>query len=281
MYLVSVHLLGREPQFMVISLHSCGNLTHHGLRSLVANLSVKAVAVVGCCYNLVTERLGPPTFKLHSMCPPNQSHVEASSLCDPCGFPMSAQFASYRHREGCGIRLNISARMMAVQAPQNWTETECESFFTRHFYRALLQRILVDQGFIERTVNHCEPLTMNRPIVIGSLRKACYRSFPAYVRGAVAKLKQDDGQNVALANAVGSMSDEELWNYEGKYKLKRHQLSVLWSLMAFSAGVVESAIVADRWQYLKEQEEVKHCWVQTVFDYAQSPRNLAVVGVKG
>ena len=276
-----MHQLGREPQFMVISLHSCGNLSHHGLRSLVANSSVKAVAVVGCCYNLVTERLGPPTFKIHSLCPTTRRQVEASSLCDPGGFPISAHFASYRHREGCGIRLNISARMMAVQAPQNWTETECESFFTRHFYRALLQRIFVDRGFIERTVHHCEASAVSRPIVIGSLRKTCYRSFPAYVRGAVAKLKQDDGHNVALAHAVEGMSDEDLWNYEVKYKLKRHQLSVLWSLMAFSAGVVESAIVVDRWQYLKEQEAVKHCWVQTVFDHALSPRNLAVVGVKG
>ena len=56
-----------EPQLMVTSLHSCGNLLHHGVRSLMLNASVKAVAVVGCCYNLVTERLGPPTYKLPSL----------------------------------------------------------------------------------------------------------------------------------------------------------------------------------------------------------------------
>jgi hypothetical protein len=51
--------------------------------------------------------------------------------------------------------------------------------------------------------------------------------------------------------------------------------------MAFSAGVVESLIVVDRWLYLKEHEDlVRDCWVEPVFDYKQSPRNLVVVGIK-
>jgi hypothetical protein len=50
--------------------------------------------------------------------------------------------------------------------------------------------------------------------------------------------------------------------------------------MAFSAGVVESVIVVDRWLFLKEQKEVKNCWVEAVFDYEQSPRNMVVVGIK-
>jgi hypothetical protein len=50
--------------------------------------------------------------------------------------------------------------------------------------------------------------------------------------------------------------------------------------MAFSAGVIEAAIVVDRWLWLREQEVVRECWVESVFDYAVSPRNLVVVGVK-
>jgi hypothetical protein len=49
-------------------------------------------------------------------------------------------------------------------------------------------------------------------------------------------------------------------------------------LMAFSAGVVESMIVVDRWLYLRE--EGCEAWVEAVFDYGLSPRNLVVVGVK-
>jgi hypothetical protein len=54
----------------------------------------------------------------------------------------------------------------------------------------------------------------------------------------------------------------------------------VWSLMAFSAGVVESLIVVDRWLWLQEQEEVAEAWVEPVFDYAVSPRNMVVVGIK-
>ena len=48
----------KDVNAMVISLHSCGNLVHYGLRSLLLNSHISAVAMVGCCYNLVTERLG-------------------------------------------------------------------------------------------------------------------------------------------------------------------------------------------------------------------------------
>jgi hypothetical protein len=50
--------------------------------------------------------------------------------------------------------------------------------------------------------------------------------------------------------------------------------------MAFSAGVIEAAIVVDRWLWLREQEQVKEAWAESVFDYAISPRNLVIVGIK-
>ena len=76
------------------------------------------------------------------------------------------------------------------------------------------------------------------------------------------------------------MSDEEIADYEDRFRKRKKDLSVIWSLMAFSAGVVEAAIVVDRWLWLREQEEVKEAWVEAVFDYRLSPRNLVVVGIK-
>ena len=276
------------PQLMVISLHSCGNLLHHGLRSLILNPSVKLVAMVGCCYNLVTERLGPPTYKLPSLRSANLRLEATSSTCDPHGFPMSERLATYQHQRGQGIRLNITARMMAVQAPENWTATECESFFTRHFYRALLQRILLDRGIVEKpTVDSDGDGVSPRgwtgagpALTIGSLRKACYSSFTAYVRGAVTKLADEQERGTEIQRRMEDLTDEDLSRYEHNFQEKKKELSVVWSLMAFSASVVESTIVVDRWLYLKEQQEVRDCWVETVFDYKQSPRNLVVVGIK-
>ena len=79
---------------------------------------------------------------------------------------------------------------------------------------------------------------------------------------------------------MGSMTDSEIEDYEHRFAERKNDLSVIWSLMAFSAGVIEAMIVVDRWLWLKEQENVKECWVEPVFDYGLSPRNLVVVGIK-
>ena len=276
-----------DPRLMIVSLHSCGNLLHHGLRSFVLNSAVKIVAMVGCCYNLVTGRLGPPTYKLPSLRSSNLRLDQTSSASDPHGFPMSERLASYKHQHGYGIRLNITARMMAVQAPYNWTATDCSSFFTRHFYRALLQRILLDHGIVgEPTYDDGQESSprgwtgAGPALCIGSLRKACYTSFTAYVRGALSKLSDDPHYGIQISKTIDDITNEEIETYEKRYQAKKKELSIVWSLMAFSASVVESVMVVDRWLYLREQEKVKDCWVETVFDYKQSPRNLVVVGIK-
>ncbi|KAL8632293.1 hypothetical protein Q9189_001965 [Teloschistes chrysophthalmus] len=276
-------------RLMVVSLHSCGNLLHHGLCSLIINPSVQAVALVGCCYNLLTERLPPPSSQGPTLRSPNLRLEQTSSACDPHGFPMSERLANYKHQNGgTGIRFNVTARMMAVQAPGNWTEKECNSFFTRHFYRALFQKILVDRGVVDAEVADSEDVMGKRggspkvnPIVLGSLRKTCYASFILYVRAAIEKLKAHPNHAASIEQHLADLTDEEILRYETEYGHKKKELSIVWSLMAFSAQVVESVIVMDRWQWLREQKEVKECWVENLFDYRISPRNLVVVGMKG
>ncbi|KAL8667847.1 MAG: hypothetical protein Q9202_000312 [Teloschistes flavicans] len=275
-------------RLMVVSLHSCGNLLHHGLRSLVVNASVRAVALVGCCYNLLTERLALPSSKEPSLRSPNLRLEQTSSACDPHGFPMSKRLTNYKHRNGTGIRFNVTARMMAVQAPGNWTEKEYNSFFTRHFFRALFQKILVDKGVVDAEVADSEDMMGKKkggspkanPIILGSLRKTCYNFFTSYVRAAIEKLEADPTHAASIKQHLAGLTDEEILRYEIEYGYKKKELSIVWSLMAFSAQVVESMIVMDRWQWLREQKEVKECWVENIFDYRISPRNLVVVGVK-
>ncbi|KAF2862261.1 hypothetical protein K470DRAFT_213212 [Piedraia hortae CBS 480.64] len=280
-----------SPNLMVMSLHSCGNLVHHGLRSLLMNPAVHAVAMVGCCYNLLTERLGPPTYKLpglgnSSAMPEADTRPAANafrwSRGDPHGFPMSQRLCDAK------LRLNITSRMMAVQAPQNWGPEDSESFFVRHFYRALLQRVLLDREVIGPPHPDFEggsPAghSSGTPIVIGGLRKSCYKDFVSYVRGALAKLYDHVTMGAVFREKLApeSITDEEIARYEAQYQGRKKDLSIVWSLMAFSAGVIEAVIVTDRWLWLKEQKEVAEAWVEPVFDYALSPRNLVVVGVKG
>lgn len=282
----------KTPNLMAISLHSCGNLSHHGLRSLVLNPAVSAVAVIGCCYNLCGERLRPPTYKLPSLRPAPSAGNEATHTSDPHGFPMSDRVCQHPTPEGTGIQFNITARMMAVQAPHNWGLARDEDFFTRHFYRALLQRIFVDTGVVEASDRSRCGFDLGgytlggalggstQPIIIGSLRKSCYADFVGYVRGAVDKLRKDPARGAFYASKMDPLTDADIRRYADEYAPRKKELCIVWSLMAFSATLVEAVMVVDRWCWLREQEEVAECWVEPVFDYAKSPRNLVVVGIK-
>jgi hypothetical protein len=341
----------QDPSLMVISLHSCGNLLHHGLRTITLNPSVQAVALVGCCYNLVTERLGATTYKIPGLRADHPRLEATGNSCDEHGFPMSERFMKYqkpvwrwapeggvnggRDENGRpnksttgdskkvaeerklnndtlaseetilstnteqmkkeeieeGIRLNITARMMALQAPQNWSEIDSESFFTRHFYRALLQRIFLDKGVIKPPTSLSEgggrsaagtgDSGSTAPIIIGTMSKKCYVNFVAYIRGAVAKIVGMGSPAAALVkDNVGTMSDDEILRYEESFRDRKKELSVVWTLMAFSAGVIEALVVVDRWLWLTEQDSIEAAWVETVFEYAKSPRNMVIVGIK-
>lgn len=275
-----------DARVMVVSLHSCGNLVHHGVRSLVLNPSVVAVAMIGCCYNLMTERLGPATYKLPVLRSLHPRLAETGKAYDPHGFPMSRRLETFSHGSGTGMKLNITARMMAVQAPYNWGKEDSEGFFTRHFYRALLQRILLDREVVPKPTIPASPYDADldssggTALIVGSLRKSAFTSFSAYVHAALAKLIRHPQYGEKIKERMADISEEEISRYETEYWPAKKNLSVTWSLMAFSAGVVEAIIVVDRWQFLREHSSIKDCWVEPVFEYSESPRNLVVVGVK-
>ncbi|KHJ34428.1 hypothetical protein EV44_g6085 [Erysiphe necator] len=280
-----------DLNLMVVSIHSCGNLSHHGINSLLQNKKVRAIAIIGCCYNLLSERFTHSSLK-HPLLRPNKCPINAFRLIDtnksedPHGFPMSQRVSTYNEK---GIRLNITSRMMAVQAPYNWTEKESTTFFTRHFYRALFQRILLDKNIIQLTNNKIVGvLESTDAIIIGTLSKNCHQNFKTYVREAISKLSKNSSQNqknqknqIFWENFNLSITDLEIEKYLQKYQPLKKELSITWSLMAFSAILIESLIIVDRWLYLREYSNiVDQCWVEPVFDYHLSPRNMVVVGIK-
>lgn len=277
-----------DARVMVISLHSCGNLLHHGVRSLVVNPSVKAIAMIGCCYNLVTERLGPATYKLPILRSMHPRLTQDAVAYDPHGFPMSKRLEEFEHDSGAGVKLNITARSMSLQAPYNWGREDSENFFTRHFYRTLLQRILVDRGIVEKPetpedlygTDESSDFKTGNPLIVGSLRKAAFTSFSAYARAATTKLSRDPHFGEKVTAGMADLTEEELTHYVEKYWHAKKKLSVVWTLMAYSSALVEAIIVVDRWQFLREDDCVQDCWVEPVFDYGESPRNLAVIGIK-
>ncbi|KAJ5921428.1 hypothetical protein N7466_009754 [Penicillium verhagenii] len=273
-----------DPKLMVVSLHSCGNLVHHGIRSLILNPSIVAVAMIGCCYNLLTERLGPAKTELPILQSLHPRLKETGTSYDPHGFPMSKYYENYRSPGATtGMKLNITARALAVQAPYNWGPKDSEVSFTRHSFRALLQRILVDRIPAKSSGTSSEqpdPESGIGSIIIGAIPKSAYKSFNAYLRAATVKMSRDAVYGSRVQEHIATLTDEDIQSYETQYSSARKHISVVWSLMAFSAQLVESIIVVDRWQFLREQDSVKECWVEPVFDYGESPRNLAVIGLK-
>ncbi|KAF8252883.1 hypothetical protein K440DRAFT_657461 [Wilcoxina mikolae CBS 423.85] len=246
--------LTQPKSLLLTSLHSCGNLVHHALSAFRNTPSVRAVALIGCCYNLLTEKHGA-SWKPPFLRAPHPRLISTSTADDPHGFPISS------HLTSLDIQFNITARSMACQAPSNWTPTSSSDFFLRHFYRALLQRIFLDKYLI--TPDSTEP------IIIGSLRKSSYNSFFDYFTAAVQKLGWAE---------KCPLSKEESVEYEQRFEGRRKELEVVWSLMAFSAGVVESVIVVDRWLFLKEMG-CRNAWVEAAFEHKESPRNFVVVGI--
>jgi hypothetical protein len=278
----------KDARVMVISLHSCGNLLHHGVRSLVLNPSVKAIAMIGCCYNLMTERLGPATYKIPILRTMHPRLTQDAIAYDPHGFPMSKRLEDFEHDSGRGVKLNITARSMSVQAPYNWGREDSENFFTRHFYRCLLQKLLVERGVVAKPAipkdlygaDSLDSSEAGNPLIVGSLRKSAFTSFSAYAHAAVAKLSRDPHNGEKVKAGMAGITEEELDDYVAKYWHTKKYLSIVWSLMAYSSALVEAMIVVDRWQFLREHNSVKDCWVEAVFEYSESPRNLAVIGIK-
>jgi hypothetical protein len=287
---------------IVISLHSCGNLSHHALRTLPSNPSITAVAVIGCCYNLLTERLGPATYKHPQLRPNHPRLIATGSTYDPHGFPMSRRLENFEFEseneyektgKERGVRLNITARMMAVQAPFNWTSDESEMFFRRHFYRALLQKILLDVGVVKQiddpglagTHSAAGGSVTGRddqgtPLIIGSLPKHAFQDFQTYVHAALKKLSNDSSDGPNIAPILPRITHDLITSYESNFNYALKHLSIIWSLMAFSAGIVESIIVTDRWLYLREQKCVGDAWVDVAFESKLSPRCFVVCGVR-
>lgn len=142
------------------------------------------------------------------------------------------------------------------------------------------------QGEDGKGSGKASPFNMStNPVIIGSLGKSCFKSFHAYVRGAIKKLASNQDSNEKYSRLIhekmGDMTDDEIEAYAKAYAPRKRELSSIWTMMAFSAAVVESLIVTDRWLFLKEHADVvQDCWVESVFDYKESPRNLVVVGIK-
>ncbi|XP_078433489.1 S-adenosyl-L-methionine-dependent methyltransferases superfamily protein isoform X2 [Wolffia australiana] len=148
---------------VLAGLHACGDLSANMLRTFVESEHVKAVACIGCCYNLLTD--------------------ESSEKPNSCCFPMSKGGKSF------DFPLGRSARDLGCQSEERWrsfTKEAALQNFQLHTFRAALQLILG---------KHFGPILVSTPS-IGRQGKALRRKINR--RAFSSLLVRDEGNSQEL-----------------------------------------------------------------------------------
>ncbi|KAI9488371.1 methyltransferase domain-containing protein [Zychaea mexicana] len=243
-----------DEKWLVCGLHACGDLSSLMLRLFIKSNAITSLVNVGCCYHFLTEEHQP-------------RNNESPSSSIPAGFPLSGFV-----KDQLDYRMGSIAHMLACQTPSRWSDKQEETLksFEHHFFRALLQYIMVEKGLAH----------VDKPPIIGRLnKKKDFVSFPVYVQAALKRLQMPQD----------AISIEEAEAYYAEFKTTRQmdkQIAILWTVRALLAPLLESIVLADRWLYLKEQladipdSETKGVWMWPLFDPITSPRNMVIVASK-
>ncbi|KAG0180195.1 hypothetical protein DFQ28_001635 [Apophysomyces sp. BC1034] len=225
-----------EEKWLVCGLHACGDLSAMTMR-LFAESQITCLVNVGCCYHYLSEE------------------------GDSAGFPLSRMLRANDYR------MKTTARVLACQSPARWAIEKKESLksFEQHFFKSLLQHILVEKGLA----------TPSSPLVVGKVNKK--KDFASYVSAALKRLN--------LPPDTIPLDEAEDYYRTMKTKGIDKQLIIVWTLRALLAPVLESIILVDRWLYLKEAVAAnpspnQGVWMWPLFDPSTSPRNVVFVASK-
>lgn len=216
---------------LLTGLHACGSLSEHMIRLSTAVPSISRLAVVGCCYN----------------------HISPLSISNPLGFPVSSFMRS------SSLKLTTSALITGCQAPTNWIHNPNSIFGRKHWFRAVLEKLLYDKKLLKEG---------QKPV--WGIRNGDLRNFTTYVARALQSLKLKIGQDV---------TQEEIAEYEERFQHRATETAILWTLSVLLCRVVESVIALDRVFFLQEAG-MQEVGILPIFDYEESPRNLMVVAGK-
>ncbi|KAI9487588.1 MAG: methyltransferase domain-containing protein [Benjaminiella poitrasii] len=236
-----------NEKWLLCGLHTCGDLATMMLRLYTSSPEISCFVDVGCCYHFLTEEDGTNG---------TEENIKNS------GFPVS----DYVRK--AGLKLGSTAKMLSCQAPARWIDQQNETLeaYEHHFFRALLQLMMVEKGLTDVSV---------APVVGRLNKKKDFVSFPVYVKAALKRLKMSEN----------TFSIEEVENYYNEYKARKvdKQIIIIWTLRVLLAPVLESLILMDRWLYLDstiEDSPTKSISLWPLFDPVMSPRNMVLVAIK-
>ena len=225
--------------WMLCGLHACGDLTVSVIKQFLLS-DAKALCVVGCCYNAITEK---------------------TSSSGAYGFPLST------YLQDRNVHLGVCARQVACQCTGRWgsdglQEEEAVINFRRHFYRALVQKLMVERGIGDAKV--------------GRMRSSVTKKgFSAYFHKAMDKMLGSATTHVH----TDECDPERLQRLEADNADGEKQVSVVWTLRAMLSGAIESLILVDRFMFLS-QHKLDMVQLRPLFPHLDSPRNMAIIATK-
>ncbi|KAG9693557.1 hypothetical protein KCU95_g14173, partial [Aureobasidium melanogenum] len=149
---------------LITGLHACGSLSEHMIRLSTTVQCITHLAVVGCCYN----------------------HINPASTENPKGFPISSFMRTNE------LNLSTSALITGCQAPTNWIHNPDSIFARKHWYRAVLEKLLHDKKLVQEG--------NQRPV--WGIRNGDLKSFTAYTSRALSSLKLEIGKDVTEQEIV-------------------------------------------------------------------------------
>ncbi|TPX60411.1 hypothetical protein PhCBS80983_g01780 [Powellomyces hirtus] len=231
------------PNWLLCGLHACGDLSPALIRHFLTS-DAKVLVSVGCCYNHLTESaplIAPPNRNDNDLkgrtqprAPPTRTITDVPRptgrlTSHAAGFPLSSYINSHN------TTLGFTARMLACQATCRWTDNPAASkeSFTKHYYRALLQKLIVDNALLPH-IEH------SRDIIVGKIPKTAFDTgFAAYAIAALTRLNVSVKDNPAL-------SEPALAKYDRSHRPREKEVAVVWTLRAMLAEAIESLILVDR-----------------------------------
>lgn len=135
-------------------IHQCGDLSSSSLREFIRNKTVGCLAIVGCCYNCLSERIDKNDLNLHSGSYKQYMKTlgtdkngrcldetlidvgEETPLNQP-GFPMSKAVQALMLENhlffGRSVRTAATVNLKSEKLQRNFTET-----MTKLYYRAAI-----------------------------------------------------------------------------------------------------------------------------------------------
>ncbi|KAJ3174749.1 hypothetical protein HK101_010849 [Irineochytrium annulatum] len=309
-------IAGEEGErWALCGLHTCGDLASASIEHFLAS-DAGLLVNVGCCYNRLSEDVDPSSVPEWESSKDKDHRVRAEKGRG-FGYPLSRLFNAERET----YHLGFTARTLGCQATSRWvpsttaTEAQTDSAapstststspadnprdaYRRHFYRALLQHVIVSRGLMplvgKRRRNPDGSVSVlgsddaaggeggdgasgdnGDALIIGRMKPHVFsRGFARYARIALGRLGVD-------AEACG-LSESDLTAYEAVFAGREKEIAVVWTLRAMMGSAIESLVLVDRVLYLRERGGEGKVKVELfpLFGLRDSPRNMVLVARK-